>query len=57
MSLPPRRTQQVYASGYPGFFVEDQVLAYLDAIAKRPGDAYDFERQRYSPAVKSIQQD
>lgn len=30
---------------------------YLDAIAKRPGDAYDFERQRYSPAVKSIQQD
>ena len=30
---PPRRTQQVYAAGYPGFFVEDQVMAYLDAVA------------------------
>lgn len=31
---PPRRTQQVYASGYPGFFVEDQVMAYLNAVAE-----------------------
>ncbi|MCA8879434.1 MAG: trypsin-like peptidase domain-containing protein [Rhodobacteraceae bacterium] len=30
---PPRRTQQVYASGYPGFFVEDKVVAYIKAIA------------------------
>lgn len=30
---PPRRTQQVYASGYPGFFVEHEVVAFTRAIA------------------------
>ncbi|MBL9143248.1 MAG: protein kinase [Verrucomicrobiaceae bacterium] len=30
---------------------------YLDAIAKRPGDASDFERLRHAPAVKSSQQE
>lgn len=30
---PPRRTQQVYASGYPGFFVENEVNAFARAVA------------------------
>lgn len=28
---PPQRTQQVYASGYPNFYVGDEVLAYAKA--------------------------
>lgn len=30
---PAQRTQQVYASGYPSFFVEAEVAAYAQAIA------------------------
>lgn len=30
---PPRRTQEVYASGYPGFFVGAEVLAYAQSVA------------------------
>lgn len=29
----PQRTEPVYASGYPGFFVEAEVVAYAQAIA------------------------
>lgn len=31
---PARRTQTVYASGYPGFYLEDQILAYYSAISQ-----------------------
>lgn len=30
---PPQRTQEVYASGYPGFFVGAEVVAYARSVA------------------------
>jgi hypothetical protein len=31
---PASRTQDVYASGYPGFFIEDEITAYVESLQR-----------------------
>lgn len=31
---PPRRTQTVYAAGYPGFYLENQIRGYVQALSQ-----------------------